>query len=185
MFYQLAYLHLGPCWLIFITKATTITQNWAQQFGSYKFTSSGAALGHFCISHFNNSWQLCDAFKRVIKRSSQTWLALHTHPHSLSRGRGYDGTNSLRQQCPTWYEHHSVCRGKGSSFHLFSPSIKDISTSAGTMLYDRNIAFQSRHLSTDLCPRWCIARNFNRFCLFTIFFPWWAKKDVWSHPVKV
>ena len=81
------------------------------------FTASGAAPGHFCISHFNNSWQLCDAFEWVIKCSSQTWLALHTYPHSLARGRGYDGNNSLPQQCPTWYAHHSVCRGKASSFH--------------------------------------------------------------------
>ena len=114
---------------------TTIKQSCARhQFGSYTFTSSAAAPGHFCVSHFNNSWQLCDAFKGVIKCSSLTWLALHTHLHSLACGRGYDGTNSLPQQCPTWYSHHSVCRGKASSFHLFSPSIKDISTSAGTIV---------------------------------------------------
>ena len=171
MCFELACPHLGPCWLIFIKKTTTITQSCARPFGSYTFTSSGAALGHFCISHFNNSWQLCDAFEPVIKCSSQTLLALHTHPHSLARWRGYDGTNSLPQQCPAWYAHHSVCRGKASSFHLFSPSIKDISTSAGTIVYDRNIAFQSRHLFKDLCQRCCIAHTFNRFCLFTIFFP--------------
>lgn len=73
------------------TKKTTtiIKQSCARhQVGSYTFTSSAAAPGHFCISHFNNSWQLCDAFKGVIKCSSLTWL--HSTPACIHLHVGED-----------------------------------------------------------------------------------------------
>lgn len=140
-----------------ITKTTTITQSCA---GSSTLTHLHPLVQPLVTfrSHFNNSWQHCDAFERVIKCSSRTWLALQTHPHSLARGIEDMMAPILGPSNVQLGMRITLCAEARRHPSIYSPLRVKISgsRSAGTIVHDCNIAFQSRHLFTDLCLRWCI-----------------------------